>query len=73
MVKLSQRVEDLTGLTTETAEPYQVVDYGIGGQYTPHHDYMEVTNPERRIGRFWADKSHRGLKGTDVTALLIFI
>lgn len=29
---VSKRVEDMTGLSTETAEELQVVNYGIGGK-----------------------------------------
>ncbi|CAH0556530.1 unnamed protein product [Brassicogethes aeneus] len=36
---ISQRVSDMTGLTMETAEELQVVNYGIGGHYEPHFDF----------------------------------
>ncbi|CAH1793743.1 unnamed protein product, partial [Owenia fusiformis] len=43
--QLSHRVAEITGLHTEYktslshSEPFQVVNYGMGGQYEPHHDY----------------------------------
>ncbi|KAJ8937370.1 hypothetical protein NQ314_011918 [Rhamnusium bicolor] len=36
---IAQRVTDMTGLTMETAEELQVVNYGIGGHYEPHFDF----------------------------------
>ncbi|KAH8271417.1 hypothetical protein KR018_009353 [Drosophila ironensis] len=39
--KIKQRLEDITGLSTESVEPLQLVNYGIGGQYEPHFDFVE--------------------------------
>lgn len=36
---VGRRLEDMTGLSLQTAEQYQVVNYGIGGHYEPHHDF----------------------------------
>ena len=36
--RVCQRIEDITGLTMETAEDLQIANYGIGGQYEPHYD-----------------------------------
>jgi len=35
---LDTRIESLTGFSTKTAERYQIVNYGLGGHYLPHHD-----------------------------------
>lgn len=39
---VAKRVEDMTSLTTDTAEDLQVVNYGIGGHYEPHFDFARV-------------------------------
>lgn len=35
---LNSRIESFTGLSTKYAEPYQIVNYGLGGHYLPHSD-----------------------------------
>ena len=46
---LTTRVSLLTGLDTSdreeraSAEPFQIVNYGLGGQYDPHLDYFDVS------------------------------
>uniref|UniRef100_A0A182PPX1 procollagen-proline 4-dioxygenase n=1 Tax=Anopheles epiroticus TaxID=199890 RepID=A0A182PPX1_9DIPT len=49
---ISRRVEDMTGLTMETAEELQVVNYGIGGHYEPHFDFArrEERNAFKSLG-----------------------
>uniref|UniRef100_A0A3P8SQY1 procollagen-proline 4-dioxygenase n=1 Tax=Amphiprion percula TaxID=161767 RepID=A0A3P8SQY1_AMPPE len=38
--KIDQRIRDITGLDVTTAEDLQVANYGIGGQYEPHLDFV---------------------------------
>ncbi|XP_074646484.1 prolyl 4-hydroxylase subunit alpha-1-like [Tubulanus polymorphus] len=51
--KLSRRVEHLTGLSTllrdrkSPCEDFQVLNYGIGGMYEPHHDFYDIDAFER--------------------------
>lgn len=35
---LNARIESFTGFSTESAEKYQLVNYGLGGHYVPHYD-----------------------------------
>lgn len=47
---INNRIEDMTGLTTKTAEDLQVTNYGAGGFFAPHNDYISK-NPTRETGR----------------------
>lgn len=42
----------MTGLTADTAEELQVVNYGIGGHYEPHFDFArrEETHAFKSLG-----------------------
>lgn len=35
---LNARIESFTGLSTISAERYQIVNYGLGGHFLPHYD-----------------------------------
>ena len=37
-------ISSITQLNAKFAEPWQVVNYGIGGQYEPHYDFTKVIN-----------------------------
>ncbi|ELU09607.1 hypothetical protein CAPTEDRAFT_229373 [Capitella teleta] len=62
--KLSKQVADITGLSTQYstlhshAEPFQLVNYGIGGQYQPHFDYYE-NDMLRNVPAFIQDTGDR--------------
>ncbi|XP_065281621.1 prolyl 4-hydroxylase subunit alpha-2-like [Dermacentor albipictus] len=38
LAPLARRISLATGLSLESAEPFQVANYGLGGHYTPHDD-----------------------------------
>lgn len=42
IARMSQRIEDFTGMSTTHAEHLQIANYGIGGQYNPHYDFDKV-------------------------------
>ncbi|XP_077504406.1 prolyl 4-hydroxylase subunit alpha-1 isoform X1 [Amblyomma americanum] len=52
IARVSRRIEDITGLTADTAEELQVVNYGIGGHYEPHFDFArrEEKNAFQSLG-----------------------
>lgn len=55
--KIAKRINRLIHLKTTsvsgvmTAEPFQVVTYGIGGQYEPHKDYFDAGNSAASFGQ----------------------
>ncbi|KAI5636141.1 2OG-Fe(II) oxygenase superfamily domain-containing protein [Phthorimaea operculella] len=49
IARITRRVSDFTGLSMDTAEELQVVNYGIGGHYEPHFDFARVSNDSCQI------------------------
>jgi len=45
LVKLESRIAQLLGWPVEKGEGIQVLRYGPGGEYRPHHDYFDPTIP----------------------------
>lgn len=52
--RLTRRIGLITGLETDAlrdqAELTQVANYGIGGHYNPHHDYLMKDKKEAEVG-----------------------
>ena len=69
---ISRRVEAVTGLSVDMdkshCELVQIANYGMGGHYVPHYDYLIVDRPQ--------DQRHlapaRELAAGDRTATLMF-
>ena len=86
LAKITARISQLTKMRVDyplSAEPYQVVNYGLGGRYTPHYDaygMYERPLPEEtkfymqskgdRIGTFMVYLSSVELGGGTVFPLL---
>ncbi|KAG7176015.1 Prolyl 4-hydroxylase subunit alpha-2-like 3, partial [Homarus americanus] len=53
VAKIGDRIQRISKLSTnmasEDAELLQVANYGIGGHYNPHHDYLLVDKTEKEL------------------------
>lgn len=72
--RIAKRIEAVTGLsmdmTRSHSELMQVANYGMGGHYTPHYDYLIVDrHPEERNTAHVED---RDIFAGDRTATLMF-
>jgi len=43
--RLNRRIEALTGIPVENGEKLQILRYGKGGEYKPHHDFFDPAVP----------------------------
>uniref|UniRef100_A0A3B3ZLZ1 procollagen-proline 4-dioxygenase n=1 Tax=Periophthalmus magnuspinnatus TaxID=409849 RepID=A0A3B3ZLZ1_9GOBI len=66
--RVNKRIEDVTGLTVDTAELLQVANYGVGGQYEPHYDFSRMSDVVAGGATVFPDfgASIRPRKGTSV-------
>jgi prolyl 4-hydroxylase len=46
---LEQRIEALTHIPASYGEGIQVIRYGVGGEYKPHHDYFDPIHPSGQM------------------------
>lgn len=63
--RLEQRIAALTGVPVEHGEPLQVLHYGPGGEYRPHHDYFDPASP--------GSQEHVKVGGQRVATMVIYL
>jgi prolyl 4-hydroxylase len=51
LAKITRRITAMTRLQMRFVEALQVVNYGLGGQYEPHHDYFVHPSKEKHGNR----------------------
>ncbi|XP_015792160.1 prolyl 4-hydroxylase subunit alpha-2-like [Tetranychus urticae] len=70
--RINRRVSEVTGLSTKMNESHselmQVANYGMGGHYTPHYDYLIVDRPPEERHLVPEREAYAG----DRTATLMF-
>ncbi|CAN7999782.1 unnamed protein product, partial [Ixodes hexagonus] len=53
---LSRRIAAATGLSMSSAEDLQVVNYGVGGHYSPHFDFTSEGQPQAVWETVWGQR-----------------
>lgn len=70
--RMNKRIEAATGLSADMTDSHcelmQVANYGMGGHYTPHYDYLIVDRPEDERDQV----DDRELYAGDRTATVMF-
>lgn len=70
--RISRRIEAATGLSADMTDSHcelmQVANYGMGGHYTPHYDYLIVDRPKEERDQV----EERELYAGDRTATVMF-
>ena len=55
VARLEARIAALVDKPVEHGEPLQILHYGTGGEYLPHHDWFDPAQPGP-----WAERGIRG-------------
>lgn len=65
LARIDQRIARITGIPVERGEPLQVMRYGVGAEYQPHHDYFELS--------VRGQAAHIAYAGQRVASLVIYL
>lgn len=72
---IKARIEAVTGLSADTeqqhCEQYQVANYGIGGHYVPHYDYIFKDVPEPEREKLLTDENRHN--GDRISTFMIYV
>jgi prolyl 4-hydroxylase len=63
--RLEKRIQALIGAPIENGEPLQILHYGLGGEYLPHHDYFDPKDP--------GSSAHIAVGGQRVATMVIYL
>ncbi len=63
--RLEKRIQALIGAPIENGEPLQILHYGLGGEYLPHHDYFDPKDP--------GSAAHLAAGGQRVATMVIYL
>jgi prolyl 4-hydroxylase len=63
--RLEKRIQALIGAPIENGEPLQILHYGLGGEYLPHHDYFDPKDS--------GSAAHLAVGGQRVATMVIYL
>jgi prolyl 4-hydroxylase len=63
--RIERRLAALTGLPIDHGEPLQILHYPVGGEYLPHHDYFDPSDP--------GSGTHLSRGGQRVATMVIYL
>jgi prolyl 4-hydroxylase len=63
--RLEKRIQALVGAPIENGEPLQILHYGLGGEYLPHHDYFDPKDS--------GSAAHLAAGGQRVATMVIYL
>lgn len=63
--RLEKRIESLTDSPVVNGEPLQILHYGLGGEYLPHHDYFDPAEP--------GSQAHLSQGGQRIATMVIYL